>query len=164
MKKHIILLTSFVVFLISSVQSQEISEHAVGLRLTEGDGFWAEASYQLGLSDSNRIEFNAGVRGVNGFSAIKLTGIYQWVFNINEGLNWYVGPGIGGGIADFDSNFDGRDDLEFFGYVTGDIGIEYNFDFPLLISFDFRPEFYFDKILNDDIIFNFGLSARYQFN
>jgi hypothetical protein len=26
-------------------------------------------------------------------------------------------------------------------FAAGDIGIEYNFDIPLLISLDFRPEF-----------------------
>ncbi|KAA1245039.1 hypothetical protein [Aquimarina sp. RZ0] len=164
MTKHFFFLITFLMVSITTVQSQDISEHTIGLRLTESDGFWAEASYQAALGSNNRIELNAGLRGVNGFSAIKLIGMYQWVFNINEGLNWYVGPGIGGGLADFDSDFDGDDDLEVFGFVTGDIGLEYNFDFPLLISFDFRPEFFFDKILDDDIIFNFGISARYQFN
>ena len=163
MTKYIFIISTFFLVFISTVQSQDIAEHAIGLRLTESDGFWAEASYQGALNSINRVELNAGVRGVSGFQAIKLTGLFDWVFNIDEGLNWYTGPGIGGGLADFDSDFDGDDDLEVFGFVTGNIGIEYNFDFPLLISFDFRPEIYFDKILDDDIIFNFGVSARYQF-
>ncbi|MDH7445670.1 hypothetical protein [Aquimarina sp. 2201CG14-23] len=146
-----------------TVQSQNISEHAIGLRLSESDGFWAEASYQARLSSKTRAELDLGVQGKSTFNALKLTGIYQWVFNIDGGLNWYVGPGIGGGLVDFDNDVNNRDDLESFGFVTGNVGIEFNFDFPLLISLDFRPEIYFDDYTNDDIIFNLGLSARYKF-
>jgi len=161
--KRFLSITLLVVASIFTVQAQDLAKQTIGLRLTEADGFWAEASYQAALSSSNRVELGAAVRGVNGFQAIKLTGTYQWVFNIDEGLNWYTGPGFGGGLADFDNDFDGDDDLELFGFIVADIGIEYNFDFPLLISFDFRPEIYFDRILDDDVIFNFGLSARYKF-
>jgi len=147
-----------------SVYSQDIADHAIGLRLSESNGFWAEASYQAGLSSDTRIELDFGVQGRTNFNAIKLTGIYQWVFNIDGGLNWYVGPGIGGGLVDYDRNVDDRDNLESFGFITGNVGIEYNFDFPLLISLDFRPEIYFDEYTNDDVNFNLGLSARYKFN
>lgn len=163
MTKRFLSITLLVVASIFTVQSQEIANQTIGLRLTEADGFWGEASYQAALSDSNRVELGAAVRGENGFQAIKLTGTYQWVFNIDGGLNWYTGPGFGGGLANFDNDFDGDNDLEPFGFIVGAIGIEYNFDFPLLISFDFRPEVYFDRILNDNVIFNFGLSARYKF-
>lgn len=147
-----------------TIQSQEISKHTIGLRLSEANGFWVEASYQNALSAKTRIEIGLAGQGKRSYNALKLTGIYQWVFNINQGLNWYVGPGIGGGLVDFDSNIVRNDNLTTFGFVTGDIGIEYNFDFPLLISFDFRPEIYFDSYINDDIIFNFGISARYKFD
>jgi len=158
--KYILILFACSLLSISTLQAQEIAKNAVGLRLTEADGFWAEVTYQYGLDTDTRLEFDLGFRSVNGFQAIKLTGIYQWVFNIDQGLNWYVGPGIGGGIADFD----GVDNSDFFAFVAGDVGIEYNFEFPLLISFDFRPEIYLDRIRNaNTIIFNFGLSARYQF-
>ncbi|OED35832.1 hypothetical protein AB832_06000 [Flavobacteriaceae bacterium (ex Bugula neritina AB1)] len=147
-----------------SVYSQNIADHAIGLRLSESNGFWAEATYQAKLSSDTRIELDLGVQGRSSFNAVKLTGIYQWVFDIDGGLNWYVGPGIGGGLVDYDRDVDNRDDLESFGFITGNIGIEYNFDFPLLISLDFRPEIYFDEYTNDDINFNLGLSARYKFN
>ncbi|SEK36120.1 hypothetical protein SAMN04487910_0343 [Aquimarina amphilecti] len=163
MTKRIFIITSLLFASIFTVQAQEISEHAIGLRLSESNGFWAEASYQARLSSNTRAELDLGVQGRNSFNAVKLTGIYQWVFNIDGGLNWYVGPGIGGGLVDYDNNLDNRDDIETFGFVTGDVGIEFNFDFPLLISLDFRPEIYFDDYTNDDIIFNLGLSARYKF-
>jgi hypothetical protein len=31
-------------------------------------------------------------------NAIKLTGLYQWVWNIDGGFNWYAGVGGGVGI------------------------------------------------------------------
>ncbi|WP_108804457.1 hypothetical protein [Aquimarina sp. Aq107] len=163
MTKRIFIITSLLFASIFTAQAQEISEHAIGLRLSESNGFWAEATYQARLSPETRAELNLGVQGRNSFNAVKLTGIYQWVFNIDGGLNWYVGPGIGGGLVDYDNDLDNRDDLGTFGFVTGDVGIEFNFDFPLLISLDFRPEIYFDDYTNDDIIFNLGLSARYKF-
>ncbi|AXT49420.1 hypothetical protein D1818_00760 [Aquimarina sp. BL5] len=162
MTKRIFIITTLLLASIFTVQAQDISEHAIGLRLSESDGFWAEATYQAKLSSDTRIELDLGVQGRNQFNAVKITGMYQWVFNIDGGLNWYVGPGIGGGLVDFDTDLDNRD-LETFGFVTGDVGIEYNFDFPLMISLDFRPEIYFDDYTDDDIIFNLGLSARYKF-
>ncbi|GAA0722493.1 hypothetical protein GCM10009430_24940 [Aquimarina litoralis] len=163
MTKRIFISFIVVVASIFTAKAQDVPEHALGLRLSESDGFWAEASYQAGLNSDSRIELNLGVQGRNRFNALKLTGMYHWVFNIDGGLNWYVGPGIGGGLVDFDNDLDNRDDLETFGFVTGDVGVEYHFDFPLLISIDFRPEIYFDDYNNDDIIFNLGLSARYKF-
>jgi len=163
MTRKIFIIATLLLSTMTTVQAQNIPEHALGLRLSEGDGFWAEASYQAALSSKTRVELDAGVQGRTSFSALKLTGIFQWVFNIDGGLNWYVGPGIGGGLVDFDNRIENRGNLETFGFVTGDVGIEYSFDFPLLISVDFRPEIYFDEYNNDDIIFNVGLSARYKF-
>ncbi|MBQ4819236.1 hypothetical protein [Aquimarina sp. MMG016] len=164
MTKRILFIATFLLISFGSIQAQEISKHAIGLRLSESEGFWAEASYQASLSSNTRAELDLGIQGRNRYKALKLTGIYQWVFNIDGGLNWYVGPGIGGGLVDFDNDVRrDRDDLETFGFVTGDVGIEFNFDFPLLISLDFRPEIYFDDYNDDDINFNLGLSARYQF-
>ena len=70
MTKYIFIISTFFLAFISTVQSQDIAEHAIGLRLTESDGFWAEASYQGALNSINRVELNAGVRGVSGFQAI----------------------------------------------------------------------------------------------
>lgn len=162
MRKHIY--TSILVLLVSinTVQSQEIADHSIGLRLSESDGVWVEIAYQAGLSTKTRIELDFGMQGKRNFNAIKLTGIYQWVFPIDEGLQWFVGPGLGGGLIDYEY-VQNRSDSDLFGFITGDIGIEYNFDFPLLLSLDFRPEIYFDQYNNDSINFNVGLSAKYQF-
>jgi len=50
-------------------------------------------------------------------------------------------------------------------FAAGDIGIEYNFDIPLLISLDFRPEIGFGDELydNNDLGLDIALGLRYQF-
>lgn len=147
--------------------AQLISENAIGLRLGDSNGFGAEISYQRAVGgDNNRLELDLGIRDDEHFNAVQLTGIYQWVWNIEGGFNWYLGPGVGLGFYNFDDDHDfpGNDDdpSETYAFVAGDIGIEYNFDFPLLLSLDFRPEFGFDDY-GDDVDFDIGLGVRYQF-
>ena len=60
-----------------------------------------------------------------------------------------------------DINIDNDDGL--FINADGNVGIEYNFDAPFLISLDFRPEI---GILGDygkDTDLDLALSIRYQF-
>lgn len=151
----------FVVIGFFSLQAQEISKNAIGLRLGDDDGFGAEISYQRGLGNAQRLEFDLGWRDSRNFDAVKLTGLYQWVWNIDKGFNWYAGPGGGFVLIDYDDIPD-RDDSDTFIFIAGDIGVEYNFDFPLLISLDFRPEIGFGND-DDDLGFDIGLGVRYQF-
>ncbi|WP_340063338.1 outer membrane beta-barrel protein [Ascidiimonas aurantiaca] len=160
--KKLFFSTLFVVFCAFAVNSQQISKNALGLRLGDSDGFGAEISYQRGLTDNNRLEFGLGWRDNEDFNAFRLTGLYQWVFPLDGNFNWYVGAGGGLGSVDFDDDFPGDDDSDFFAFVAGDIGIEYNFDIPLLISLDFRPEIGFNDY-NDDLDFDIALGLRYQF-
>ncbi|NER13408.1 outer membrane beta-barrel protein [Leptobacterium flavescens] len=145
-----------------SVSAQQISKNALGLRLGDSDGFGAEISYQRGLTDNNRLEFGLGWRDGDDFNAFRLSGLYQWVFPLDGNFNWYVGAGGGIGNVDFDDDFIGSDDSETFVFIAGDIGIEYNFEIPLLISLDFRPEIGFSDF-NDDLDFDIALGIRYQF-
>lgn len=155
------------VIAVTSLNAQEISKHALGLRFGDSDGFGAELSYQAGLSDNNRLEFGLGWRDGDNFDGFKLTGLYQWVWNIEDGFNWYAGVGGGVGTYDFNDNRNnnGDDDTDTFVFAAGDIGIEYNFDIPLLISLDFRPELGFgdERFDNDDLDLDIALSLRYQF-
>lgn len=148
-------------------QAQEISKNAIGLRIGDNDGFGTEISYQRAVgNNNNRLEFDLGFRGNDNFDAIRLTGLYHWVWNIDGGFNWYAGPGAGIARVNFDDdNFpvNERRDDETYVYLAGDIGIEYNFDFPLLLSLDFRPEFGFSDNLDDDLDFDIALGVRYQF-
>ncbi|HIB47817.1 MAG TPA: hypothetical protein EYN07_04410 [Flavobacteriaceae bacterium] len=160
MKKLILCSISLIGFAISANAQEE--KNAIGLRLGDSDGFGTEVSYQRYLNEKNRLEFDLGWRSSNNFDAFRLTGLYQWVWNIDGGFNWYVGAGGGIAQVDFDNVPPGFDDSETYVYAAGDIGIEYDFDFPLLLSLDFRPEFGFGDV-NDDVDFDIALGVRYQF-
>ena len=164
MKKSILILSIIIGFGWQAT-SQTISKNAIGIRLSESDGFGPEVNYQRGLGDNNRLELGLAFHSKRHWDAVKLTGIYQWVWNIDGGFNWYAGPGLGAGVVNYDRyDFDEDDfdrDSDAFAFATGDVGIEYSFDFPLLVSFDFRPQFNFGY--HDDISFDVGIAARYQF-
>lgn len=148
-----------------SGQAQEISKNALGLRLGDNDGFGGELSYQRGLSSNNRLEVDLGWRESNDYDAFKLVGLYQWVWNIEGGFNWYAGVGGGIGTYSIDTppGFDG-DDSGTFLLAAGDIGIEYKFDIPLMLSLDFRPELYFgDDFRNDNFGPDIALGVRFTF-
>ena len=122
--------------------SQNISKNALGLRLGSNDGFGGEISYQRKLSSDNRLELDLGFRNSsdNDVNAFKVAGLYQWVMPIEKNFNWYVG--VGGGLGSWSYNKNQNKDSGTFFFAAGDIGIEYNFDIPLQISLDFRPELY----------------------
>ena len=152
-------------FLLQS-NAQQISKNAIGIRLGDGDGFGTEISYQRGLGDNNRLEIDLGYEDGDGFDGFKATGIYQWLWNIEGGFNWYAGAGGGLGSISIDDDFRRRagfdDDSEFFLLAAGQVGIEYNFDFPLLISLDVRPEFYFGDFRDGNDL-DVALGMRYRF-
>jgi len=73
---------------------------------------------------------------------------------------------VGGGLGSFSVNVPGGMDVtDTFIFAAGDVGIEYNFDIPLLLSLDFRPEIGFgdDLYNNNDLDFDIALGIRYQF-
>ncbi|SHL88221.1 hypothetical protein SAMN05443543_106154 [Flavobacterium flevense] len=162
--KKIILSAFMLMGLAFSTQAQEISKNALGLRLGDNDGFGGEISYQRGLSDNNRLELDLGWRNNNNVDAFKLTGLYQWVWNIDGGFNWYAG--VGGGVGSWSIDNNNFDDSGTFAFVAGDLGIEYGFDeVPILLSLDIRPELYFnsDDFRNDNFGPDIALGIRYQF-
>lgn len=139
--------------------AQDVSENAIGLRLGDSDGFGAEISYQRALGEANRLEVDLGWRSARDYDGFKLTGIYQWVWELDGDFNWYAGAGGGLGSYGFDNS--ALDD-ETFVFVAGNVGIEYIFDIPLLLSLDFRPELGFGDF-NDDLDFDIALGIRYRF-
>ncbi len=160
--KKLILSTLGIFASVLFMNAQEIADNAIGLRIGDSDGFGTEVTYQRALGSNNRLEVDLGWRTGNRFDGFKLAGLYQWVWNIDGGFNWYAGVGGGVGSYDFDDVPQGFDDNETFFFAAGDVGIEYNFDIPLLLSLDFRPELGFGD-LNDDLDFDIALSIRYQF-
>jgi len=145
MKK--LLLATFVCGAFISSVAAEISEHAIGLRLSGG----VEASYQMAMGATNRLELDLGWGG-----ALVASGIYQWDWGIVDALNWYVGPGAqvalwreGVGVG-----------------VGGQIGIEYDFNgkgAPILLSIDVRPMMGLPTGDGFDVGYDAALAVRYTF-
>lgn len=145
-----------------TAQAQDISKNALGLRLGDNDGFGGEISYQRGLGDNNRLELDLGFRNNDNFDAFKVAGLYQWVWNIDGGFNWYAG--VGGGLGSWSNNR--IDDSGTFLFAAGDLGIEYNFEeAPIQLALDIRPELYFnsDGYRTDNFGPDLALSIRYRF-
>jgi len=85
---------------------------------------------------------------------------FDWLFAISDGpsgLKFY--PGLGPEIYFGSSSKTGNDvDVA----IAGDFGVEYSFDFPLTIGFDWRPGF----TLTNDFKWksnNWGFMARFRF-
>jgi hypothetical protein len=161
MKKTILLLGALFAFVLSA-NAQRISDNAIGLRLGDNDGFGTEINYQRGLSENNRLEFGVSWHGNDKLSSFKFIGLYQWIWTLDGNFNWYVGAGGGVGHINFDKDYQGNNDDETFIFAAGDIGIEYNFNIPLILSLDLRPEIGFGDY-HDDFDFDLGLGIRYQF-
>ncbi len=139
-----------------TLSAQEIRPNAIGVRIGDNDGFGGEISYQRAIGSNNRLEFDLGWRDQRYYDAVKLVGLYQWVWNIDGGFNWYAGPGLGIGRWDYNGprhhphhNDPHWDDSGSFFLIAGNIGIEYVFDIPLQLSLDFRPEIYFGDDRDD---------------
>lgn len=148
-----------------NAQAQDISKNELGLRLGNNDGFGGEVSYQRGLSKNNRLEADLGWRNSNNVDAFKLVGLYQWVWDIDQGFNWYAG--VGGGIGSWRYDYLGENRGGTILLGAGDVGVEYNFEeIPLQLSLDFRPEIYFNS--SDYRSNSFGpdiaLGIRYKFD
>jgi len=128
MKK--ILLTA--VLTVSVILAANAQPRAIGARLGWGS---QEISYQHYIGN----QFLEADLGTANFKSIQLYALYNWII-ANPGWTskgeWYIygGAGIGGGYANFSSD-------PSYGYlgVAGQIGLEYQFDFPLALSADFRP-------------------------
>lgn len=141
-----------------ALNAQDISDHAIGIRFGDNSGLGTEISYQRKIKESNRLELNLGTRSDTTVGSFKLAGVYQWVWSIDNGFNWYAG--FGGGIGSWRNKVADTNEVVLF--AAGNIGIEYSFDFPLQLSIDYRPEFGFSDIY-DGLNSDFALSARYQF-
>ncbi len=142
--KKIILSAFLLIGLAFSAQSQDISKNALGLRLGSNDGFGGEISYQRGLSKNNRLELDLGWRNSKDIGATKLVGLYQWIWEIDRGFNWYAG--VGGGLGSWSYDKGGVSENGTILLAAGDIGIEYKFsEAPIQLSLDLRPEFYLNN-------------------
>jgi hypothetical protein len=133
---------------------------AIGGRLG-GD---VEFSYQHQLG-KNMIDATAGLWIGYNHASIGAVAVYDWVFPIRSwqqkgAWNWYVGPGAGLGFV-LGKNIHIPVNLS----IGGQVGVEYQFWFPLNLSLDYRPMI---NLLGfkDNIWGNFygiALGVRYRF-
>jgi hypothetical protein len=123
----------------------------------------AQSNWELGLRVGNDIAIDATIP-TNGAPRLHLAAYFDdasavgayfdWMFAIEDGplgLKFY--PGVG-------------PELHFYRGLdiaaAGDFGVEYSFDFPLTVGFDWRPNI----MITDGMNFNadrWGITARFRF-
>lgn len=153
------------IFLSGNHVDSQVNPHAIGIRgLQSNYGSGGEITYQHGMGDANRLEVDLGWRGSrangNNYAYSQLSVVYQWVWSIADGFNWYAGLGgqLGSYRDKFCNNCDG-----FRLSAGGQFGIEYDFNnlgAPILLSIDTRPMLAFN---NYYIRYGAAFSIRYTF-
>lgn len=148
MKKWILSIVISVSFFTFS--SAQVNPNALGIRGGGGFGgnYGGEISYQKGFGEAHRLELDFGYKSrkykINGkgnnwyYKQFAVTGMYHWVWNLTEGLNWFIGPGAQVGF--FDDYYGNNSGISL--AVGGQIGLEYDFNMhgvPLLLGLDARP-------------------------
>ncbi len=128
--------------------SANAQSKAIGIR----GGLGGELSYEHYMGGSNFLEADLGIWN----HSMHVAGIYNFSLLENNGFGIYAGPGVSLGMWNGHEEFEGFD-----GAVVGQLGFEYNFNFPLNISIDWRPAFH----LNDCGFTGsgFALGLRYKF-
>lgn len=156
------LLIAFILIFSNYLGNAQIANDAIGLRLGGGYGFGTEISYQHKLSDLNRLEIDLGFQSPPYANLWGLAGLYQWVWKIDNGFNWFAGVGGRIGSLNYNSRYGGPNNGGLFLSAAGDVGIEYAFPIGIQLSLDLRPAI---NIINPGDAYNnnFALSIRYQF-
>lgn len=96
---------------------------ALGIR----GGYGADLSYQHYVSGSNFIEADLGLEN---FEFLNVAATYNFMISeFGNGFGFYAGPGLAVGLGE-----------ALHVGVAGQAGVEYNFNFPLQISIDIRPQ------------------------
>ncbi len=158
MKKTLIIIAAMLGF--AAVAAAQ--PRAVGARI----GYGIEASYQHTLGAPHFLEVNAGLYGLSNVG-FKLTGTYNFVFAQPDWTprgTWgcYAGPGLTFGTT----YYNGQSGKGFLG-VLGQVGLEYEFWFPLQLSADLRPSFGFcdNEFYGKGLLYGFipTVSVRYRF-
>lgn len=113
-----------------------------------------EVSYEHGMAGANFLELNGGLDfGWDGTPGFIASGIYNFMIaqpNWSRGeWGFYAGPGAYAGYVDDRVKVDHIDNESWHGHsfhapgftfgITGQVGLEYTFWFPLQLSVDLRP-------------------------
>lgn len=158
MKK--LLIVALVILFSAGFAKSQVADHAIGLRLGGGNGIGTEISYQHGLNSLNRLEFDLGFNNHDHYDAWALTTTYQWLWNIDQGFNWYAGFGGRIGSWNVDNYYHGDNENGLFLAAAGDVGIEYVFPVGIQLAIDARPNI---GLINHGSGIDLGFAIRYQF-
>lgn len=142
---------------------QGMSKNAIGMKFTTSRIAGGEITYQRALSSENRLELNLGFANSRHFSAVKITGLYEWVFPIQHGFHWYVGAGGSLGSWSY-KNGSYKDDGAIVA-LSGIGGIEYHLKpAPFQFFLDLKPNIYITEYHDyNNINLELGIGARYKF-
>lgn len=143
MKKVLVLAAIFVASL-TTASAQEL-----GIRFGDVIGNDVAIDGVFSLGEFSRL--HADVSFGNDVGIEVLYDFFYKPLGDTQGLNWYIGVGPSVLFSD-----------PFFLGASGEIGLEYHFDFPLAIGADWRPTFW----IIDETDFradSFGINARYVF-
>lgn len=158
MKKALLIIA----VLVSSAAVALAQPKSIGGRL---GNYGVDVSYENYVSrGADFLEFGLGLD--NGFStsSFHVDGIYNFMIiqpNWTSVGTWgfYAGPGAS--VALWKNSDD--ENTVYAGFV-GNVGLEYTFSFPLLLSVDFRPRLMFgDGGVRGDGPFSLGVGVRYAF-
>lgn len=147
MKKFVFLLL-FVLTTQLAVQAQNQIEG--GLRF--GGGFNNNVAIDFTIPIAAKPRLHPTLYIDNG--GVAIGSYFDWMFEIKDAHNWRLYPGVGPELYLYDGA-----DLG----VAGNFGIEYLFDIPLTVGFDWRPSIILTRNGNFSAE-NWGISARYRFN
>ncbi|MEM7548553.1 MAG: hypothetical protein AAF363_02700 [Bacteroidota bacterium] len=129
------------------------SSWEAGIRLSSDDGqpgsqISIDATVPVGLKPRLHPTIYLGDGGI-GFA-----GYFDWLFNLEgtpKNLKFY--PGIGPELFFFD---------DFVFGIAGNFGVEYSFDFPITVGFDWRPGFRLGDNVDTFDTSNWGIMARFN--
>lgn len=152
MKKILIII--FLYFFLLQVSFAQSSAE-VGIRLSSDNGqpgsqVAIDGTIPIGAKPRLHPTFYLGDGGV-GFA-----GYFDWLFNLDgapRNLKFY--PGVGPELFFFD---------DFVFGISGNFGVEYTFDFPITVGFDWRPGFRIGDDVDAFEASNWGIMARFNFS
>jgi len=145
LRNSLIIIFIFIGFIITGTEIKAQANWEIGARF--GDvAFAIDATIPVGLSPRLHPAVYISKRfGVGGY--------FDWMFALSNGptgLKFY--PGVG-------PEFFFENDFAF--HIAGDFGVEYSFEFPLTIGFDWRPGFAVTESFKWKSS-NWGFTARFR--
>lgn len=162
MKKGLILAAILAVVSVGAAVAQP---RAIGVNL----GYNIGISYQHSFGENNFLDVAVDIPQLNGIGGIVT---YNWLnpfgtavpWEYKGAWNWYLGVGATGG---FYGLFDNTKVNGAYVGVAGQVGIAYDFWFPLQLSLDYRPNIglhFGDKVsFNQHGFYGITLGVRYLF-